>query len=202
MKFTLVALVALSVGVNAATIISLDGSANDRTTTSGLSGQTFLFSGTDVVLDSISIQGPSDSASSNSFSLEIWTNSGGTNGFTLGSYVGTSTNANALSVNGASQMWNFTGVTLIDTQSYAFLYTDGTGNGADGIGANVQTRVGFNRINSTTSSYTEGEAIHNGGLFGGNWDVAATVNTSAVPEPSSTALLGLGGLALILRRRK
>jgi len=28
------------------------------------------------------------------------------------------------------------------------------------------------------------------------------VNTTAVPEPSSTALLGLGGLALILRRRK
>lgn len=27
-------------------------------------------------------------------------------------------------------------------------------------------------------------------------------NTTAVPEPSSTALLGLGGLALILRRRK
>jgi hypothetical protein len=31
-----------------------------------------------------------------------------------------------------------------------------------------------------------------------NWDLAVV----AVPEPSSTALLGLGGLALILRRRK
>lgn len=30
----------------------------------------------------------------------------------------------------------------------------------------------------------------------------AGVNFDAVPEPSSTALLGLGGLALILRRRK
>ena len=31
---------------------------------------------------------------------------------------------------------------------------------------------------------------------------ALQLRTTAVPEPSSTALLGLGGLALILRRRK
>ncbi|MEJ6701262.1 MAG: PEP-CTERM sorting domain-containing protein [Akkermansiaceae bacterium] len=31
---------------------------------------------------------------------------------------------------------------------------------------------------------------------------ALLVHTTAVPEPSSTALLGPGGLALILRRRK
>jgi hypothetical protein len=31
---------------------------------------------------------------------------------------------------------------------------------------------------------------------------ALLVHTTAVPEPSSAALLGLGGLALILRRRK
>lgn len=33
-------------------------------------------------------------------------------------------------------------------------------------------------------------------------NVVLTGSVSAVPEPSSTALLGLGGLALILRRRK
>ncbi len=33
-------------------------------------------------------------------------------------------------------------------------------------------------------------------------DVTVTATTAAVPEPSSAALLGLGGLALILRRRK
>ena len=38
------------------------------------------------------------------------------------------------------------------------------------------------------------------GTAGGN-DVAS-ITFDAVPEPSSTALLGLGGLALILRRRK
>jgi hypothetical protein len=33
------------------------------------------------------------------------------------------------------------------------------------------------------------------------WD-EVRLDIAAVPEPSTTALLGLGGLALILRRRK
>ena len=35
-----------------------------------------------------------------------------------------------------------------------------------------------------------------------NFATVDNVNLTAVPEPTSTALLGLGGLALILRRRK
>ena len=35
-----------------------------------------------------------------------------------------------------------------------------------------------------------------------NFDSITVSDTAAVPEPSSTALLGLGGLALILRRRR
>ena len=34
------------------------------------------------------------------------------------------------------------------------------------------------------------------------WHLYAVTNQVAIPEPSSTALLGLGGLALILSRRK
>ncbi len=41
----------------------------------------------------------------------------------------------------------------------------------------------------------------NQGIGGGLVD-NVTLSVSAVPEPSTTALLGLGGLALILRRRK
>jgi hypothetical protein len=36
----------------------------------------------------------------------------------------------------------------------------------------------------------------------GMWNGFQLVETGAIPEPSSTALLGLGGLALILRRRR
>ena len=50
------------------------------------------------------------------------------------------------------------------------------------------------------------------GYYAWKWDMVDTLPSGhtyktdgsifAVPEPSSTALLGLGGLALILRRRK
>ena len=43
--------------------------------------------------------------------------------------------------------------------------------------------------------------------YGWNWAISLSGNdlvlgASAVPEPSSTALLGLGGLALALRRKR
>ncbi|MBT8036430.1 MAG: PEP-CTERM sorting domain-containing protein [Verrucomicrobiae bacterium] len=41
-----------------------------------------------------------------------------------------------------------------------------------------------------------------GGAGGGEELSSFTITAAPVPEPSSTALLGLGGLALILRRRK
>ena len=53
---------------------------------------------------------------------------------------------------------------------------------------------------STLSNLVVGEHNNFTSDFGAG-DVAA-FNLVAIPEPSSTALLGLGGLALILRRRK
>ena len=55
--------------------------------------------------------------------------------------------------------------------------------------------------NSVTVNFIAGTAHAAGG--GNDWyadDV--TLDITTVPEPSSTALLGLGGLALVLRRRK
>lgn len=59
-----------------------------------------------------------------------------------------------------------------------------------------------------TNPYKDSEfAVTIDSTGGNNWrlhstDAQFTVTAAAVPEPSSTALLGLGGLALILRRRK
>jgi len=72
--------------------------------------------------------------------------------------------------------------------------------------------TGFTAINFTNHGGTAGSADLGAGIFtgaaaldGGSGDRISGVDfgiTVAVPEPSSTALLGLGGLALILRRRK
>ena len=64
--------------------------------------------------------------------------------------------------------------------------TDTTGVLASGV-------TGIRFITSPTSTSAEVGIIHEYDVFG-----TATV----VPEPTTTALLGLGGLALILRRRK
>lgn len=55
----------------------------------------------------------------------------------------------------------------------------------------------------TADSSTQSITITGGnGSSGGFSGLIIAQDTAAVPEPSSTALLGLGGLALILRRRK
>ena len=192
LTYTMAAIAATTLGASAATsFVNLNGLADDRINTVGVSGQTFLYAGTDTSLKSIAIQGPRDTPVLDVFFLEVWTNLGGTNGFSLGGLVATSVDSYALDTVDASQTWNFSDETLTDGQSYFVRFTDG-------LGTDVATRVGYEN-----GAYADGEGINNGALFGGGWDAAMTVNTDApVPEPSSTALLGLGGLALILRRRK
>jgi len=80
----------------------------------------------------------------------------------------------------ATGVLNNNGATLTgrNVEGFAFAFTDlGITNGTEIQGIVVDT-------GATADAY---------GIF---------ANVDAVPEPSSTALLGLGGLALILRRRK
>lgn len=82
--------------------------------------------------------------------------------------------------------------TLTEGQVYLVDFTDTVGS----------VRIAFNGTNVSSS----GRAFRNIDVGAGtasedlNGDFAMQVNTA--PEPSSTALLGLGGLALILRRHK
>lgn len=104
---------------------------------------------------------------------------------------------------------------LTDSGSYSMNYNGGSAGvttsliGAGSQAGNVITgsatgnASGLNAREITWSfstNDTPADAVLN---LTGDWNVnAILVETTAVPEPSSTALLGLGGLALILRRRK
>jgi len=75
------------------------------------------------------------------------------------------------------------------------------------IGANAGGSVGLTRTwdlssaaDLTAGSYTI--ALGTPGGTGGNMRVSDVVINGTVPEPSSAALMGLGGLAFILRRRR
>lgn len=113
--------------------------------------------------------------------------------------VGSSNNTNDMNVNVGNQnqvvTWNFTGLMLdADTQYMALLSTD------TGAGNFVAGRL---ELTTDNSSYSEGQLVRsNGANSAWDTDFSLTATAEPVPEPSSTALLGLGSLALILRRRK
>lgn len=118
----------------------------------------------------------------------------------------------------------------VTNDSGNFNYTDGSSSnlleGAGALALNASTEVQLNFVNNGSGganwSWSVGGVDQSSGTiatfdFSKNFHFVAygqddqgnkRINsvtletTAAVPEPSSTALLGLGGLALIMRRRK
>ena len=87
-----------------------------------------------------------------------------------------------------------------------------TPNTANGVGtgnwntdsASLALAGSFSGLNNTSVTFTLSNAAggNNSTDTWGTWIDNVVLTGEAVPEPSTTALLGLGGLALILRRRK
>ena len=104
---------------------------------------------------------------------------------------------------------------LRDGTNDSFISVNGTGatsgtNAGWSIGNNIADwTAGGGTWGTATLSYTA-TAADAGRRIGvslwapndASWDDITVTSVSVVPEPGSTALLGLGGLALILRRRR
>ena len=76
---------------------------------------------------------------------------------------------------------------------------DLAGTSADATGISGDADITFSAVSSFTATYNTAANGDEGIGIGG---IDATFDIQAVPEPSSAALLGLGGFALILRRRR
>lgn len=119
----------------------------------------------------------------------------------------------AASVSGATWVGPARGVddsAIADTWTHlGFVHDNGTSsfyiNGVSQGSVTNDPTWGLSGLGSTNASITFGIddlRIYSFANGEGASAITTAMTTVAVPEPSSTALLGLGGLALILRRRK
>lgn len=198
MKYTMAALIASAMSLHAATTLhdlAVSGGVGNQSNNSGEFNITFttdaLNGGIDINLLSVDLSGPNTGQESTTFFLELALdadNNAITQG-TSGGVLATSTGS-VLAVN-VINTFSFAGVTLTPNTVYNLRFTDEAGNA-------VTPRMGLS--NGDNDQGTEMFENGNSPRYDGAFDAPITVNM--VPEPSSTALLGLGGLALILRRRK
>lgn len=124
-------------------------------------------------------------ASASAFTLDL----SSLNGQTLG--AGSITNSfGTFTVVGPGTAFVTGGVATINNlESFTVIYPSTVTYVGTLVGSNINVNVASNQIQYTSTG--DGATAQ-----------SITFNPTAVPEPSSTALLGLGGLALILRRRK
>lgn len=110
--------------------------------------------------------------------------------------------SNSFNVSAAAQgdvmAWNFSSESISTSTEYFYaFYLDTNANNTVDLGDTATTaRIFDQRTNvlGTLRNAPSGNIV--------NPNESAYLRIAVVPEPSSTALLGLGGLTLILRRRK
>ena len=139
----------------------------------------------------------------NQFANTIWDNGGGdidVEFFRVMIGNVQNTGATVFNLDGATALSfdSLSGMAVYDTFVAG---TAGTTLGSAGTGTIVSGSTDIALSSASTSFAIAATANDAASNFENRWQAVAVQFTS-VPEPSSTALIGLGGLALILRRRK
>lgn len=198
MKFlpSVILLAASSLAGSAAVIVSTLP-ANNQANLQPDAGQTFTTAvlGSENALSTIEIEGPQASIGSDPlgpFTLELYTDADGDHAtWGTGTLVGTSDSQSMVAGGATLSTFTFSALPVLnDSSVYAFVFTDGAGT-------RVPARFGL----------TNATAISDGTLFGGGtqqfgnaFDTAMRI-TTVVPEPSTSVMALLAGLALCRRRR-
>lgn len=218
LKFTLAALAATATAANAATLIvdNLDlsspvtagaqsnytvqsftpsvagiGTSDNITANTPLPGSVYLESVT--FLSSPDTRG--DSTNGQIF-IDVYLGDGDD-----GTYIGSSTNSIDIdSIATLTEMtWNFANFELDSSQEYAFVFSTDNVQGATAVARLTAANNGGGFVNTYDGGTADFDSNNNTPVA---FDTRFQVTMNTIPEPSSAALLGVAGLALIMRRRK
>ena len=206
MKYTIAALAATTLAANAATVATGNGAITGENSNQAgpMWGQSFTFTdaASFVYMQEMSFQASSSGSNAPGEFLHIYSSFTGTATPTASGLVAVSTGNNfGATVSALDTLtWTFDGTVLEQLSTGVEYWAVSSSSATEGTG----NFVSFAYELDVAAGYTGGGATQAGAINVSAWDAdfAATADTVAVPEPSSTAFLGLGGLALILRRRK
>lgn len=221
MKYTLAALAATSLAANAAQVITSNGTvsgADDANQAGPMWGQQITVNvGADtadgsitstVYIEELSYQYSSSASGGipGDF-MHVYSDfvTDGTGAITsIGSLIAVGTATIGTPTGGDQLTWTFSGgLDAAIDKSTQYMFVSASDAVAGTVGNGLGNLIGGGYELATNDPYAGGDSLRgNGGNTGWDQDFELKTNTVAVPEPSSSALLGLAGLALILRRRK
>ncbi len=117
-----------------------------------------------------------------------------------GTFIGSSSNSVdviALGFN-AQATWNFDNLSLDSSQEYALVFSTDSGAGNPATARLTAANNGGGFVNTYSGGTADDSAS---GASPVPFDARFNVIYDTIPEPGSTALIGLAGLGLLMRRR-